>query len=132
MKRNLTKNKKKIAKNKTKKNVKNKKGYQEFEKKLLEMKEEISLSLSSTNKIETEKDIGDEIDDVTHTMEKEITFDLSANEKNMLKEIDIALAKIEKGTYGICELCGREIGEKRLKHIPYARYCIECQKKQDR
>jgi len=127
-----TTTKKKNIKKEIKKNIQKKKNYEELVKRLVEMKNEISLSLSSTQKIETEKDIGDEIDDVTHTMEKEITFDLSANEKNILKEIEIALSKIEKGTYGICELCGKEINEKRLKYIPYARYCIECQKKQDR
>jgi len=126
MKKNITKNKKTI------KNQKNIKDYAEFEKKLIEMKNEIISSLETTNKIEPDKDIGDEIDDVTQTMEKEIAFDLSENEKNILKEIDIALSKIAKGTFGICELCGKEIEPKRLKHIPYARYCIECQKKQDK
>ena len=126
MKKNITKNKKTI------KNQKNTKDYSELEKKLIEMKSEIISSLETTSKIESDRDIGDEIDDVTQTMEKEIAFDLSENEKHILKEIDIALSKIAKGTFGICELCGKEIEHKRIKHIPYARYCIKCQQKQDK
>jgi DnaK suppressor protein len=104
----------------------------EFKKKLLNLKMEIFSSLSNRKKTDVEKDIGDEIDDVVQTMEKEMMFDLSSNEKNILKDIENALKKIEKGNYGICELCGKKIEYKRLKHIPYARYCIECQKKQDK
>jgi DnaK suppressor protein len=104
----------------------------EFKEKLLNLKMEIFSSLSNRKKTDVEKDIGDEIDDVVQTMEKEMMFDLSSNEKNILKDIENALKKIEKGNYGICELCGKKIEYKRLKHIPYARYCIECQKKQDK
>jgi DnaK suppressor protein len=104
----------------------------EFKEKLLNLKMEIFSSLNNRKKTDVEKDIGDEIDDVVQTMEKEMMFDLSSNEKNILKDIENALKKIEKGNYGICELCGKKIEYKRLKHIPYARYCIECQKKQDK
>ena len=41
-------------------------------------------------------------------------------------EIDRALLRIEKGNYGICELCGKEIDEKRLDVLPQAGTCIEC------
>ena len=43
-----------------------------------------------------------------------------------LKEIDWALSKIEKKTYGICEMCDDKIGIKRLKVKPHARFCVEC------
>jgi len=104
----------------------------EFKEKLLNLKMEIFSLLNNRKKTDVEKDIGDEIDDVVQTMEKEMMFDLSSNEKTILKDIENALKKIEKGNYGICELCGKKIEYKRLKHIPYARYCIECQKKQDK
>jgi DnaK suppressor protein len=43
-----------------------------------------------------------------------------------LGDIDNALAKIESGTYGTCERCGKPIGEARLEAMPAARLCIEC------
>ena len=49
--------------------------------------------------------------------------------KNCLDEIDAALAKIEKGTYGICEACGKEIGDEILEIDPESRLCKECKMK---
>ena len=46
--------------------------------------------------------------------------------RETLSDIDNALAKIDAGTYGICERCGRPIGEDRLEAMPAARLCIEC------
>lgn len=43
-----------------------------------------------------------------------------------LKEIDIALKKIEDKTYGVCEMCDENIGVKRLKAKPHARFCVDC------
>ncbi len=43
-----------------------------------------------------------------------------------LEEIEIALKKIKKGNYGICEMCEDEIGIERLKIKPHAKYCITC------
>ncbi|PIP13117.1 MAG: hypothetical protein COX48_05185 [bacterium (Candidatus Stahlbacteria) CG23_combo_of_CG06-09_8_20_14_all_34_7] len=46
-----------------------------------------------------------------------------------IKEIDSAIQKISDNTYGICEICGGEIPEKRLKAIPFVRLCIKCSDK---
>ncbi len=43
-----------------------------------------------------------------------------------LKDINLALEKIDKGEYGICEKCGKEIKEERLKAYPEAKVCTEC------
>ena len=45
-----------------------------------------------------------------------------------LKNIDLALEKIKKGKYGMCEKCGKKIDEKRLKIYPEARICLKCKK----
>ena len=45
-----------------------------------------------------------------------------------LKNIDLALEKIKKGKYGMCEKCGKKINKKRLKIYPEARFCLKCQK----
>ncbi|MGH9624034.1 MAG: TraR/DksA family transcriptional regulator [Bryobacteraceae bacterium] len=57
--------------------------------------------------------------------------DLSARtadlRSRMLKEIDRALERVVRGSYGVCESCGQEISPARLKAIPWARYCVSCQ-----
>lgn len=49
---------------------------------------------------------------------------IAANREH-LDEIDAALARLDEGTYGVCETCGRPIGEARLDALPAARFCIE-------
>ena len=51
--------------------------------------------------------------------------------KETLEKIDHALEKLDQGTYGICEDCGTEISEQRLKAVPFAIYCIECKQKME-
>jgi DnaK suppressor protein len=41
-----------------------------------------------------------------------------------LKDIDDALRRLDDGTYGICEECGKPIDEARLEAMPWARYCV--------
>lgn len=48
-----------------------------------------------------------------------------------LTMMDEALGKLERGTYGICEECGKEIGEERLRVVPFALHCVECQKRRE-
>ncbi|HKN12665.1 MAG TPA: TraR/DksA C4-type zinc finger protein [Candidatus Binatus sp.] len=45
-----------------------------------------------------------------------------------LKAIDDAFSRLERGRYGICEKCKQEIPVERLKAVPFAAYCIDCQK----
>jgi RNA polymerase-binding transcription factor DksA len=46
--------------------------------------------------------------------------------RDTLSDIDVALAKIDDGTYGLCEQCGGAIGSARLEAMPAARLCIAC------
>ncbi len=48
-----------------------------------------------------------------------------------LTMMDEAMGKVERGTYGICEECGEEISEERLKIVPFALYCVNCQKRRE-
>ena len=52
-------------------------------------------------------------------------------EEHEIKEIDQALEKIQNGTYGICESCGKDIDLNRLELLPQARLCIGCAKESD-
>jgi DnaK suppressor protein len=53
---------------------------------------------------------------------------LEFNLEKRLKEIDLALEKIKKGNFGICEKCKKEIKLERLKINPAARFCTQCKK----
>ncbi len=46
-----------------------------------------------------------------------------------LEKMDTALRQLEDGTYGVCEVCGEEIDEERLKVMSFATTCVKCQKK---
>ncbi|HEY9157957.1 TraR/DksA family transcriptional regulator [Candidatus Binatus sp.] len=48
-----------------------------------------------------------------------------------LKAIDAALSRLERGRYGICEKCKEDIPIERLKAVPFAAYCIDCQKQRN-
>ena len=68
-------------------------------------------------------------DMATETFDRELDYTLEESGEHVLAEIDAALRRIEEGTYGRCENCGREIGEERLEAIPYTRLCIDCSRK---
>jgi RNA polymerase-binding protein DksA len=71
-------------------------------------------------------------DSASETYMRELDGGLEENAGHLLVEIDAALARIEAGTYGLCSVCGREIGEERLEAIPYATLCIEHKRAQER
>jgi DnaK suppressor protein len=54
---------------------------------------------------------------------------LSQRLKQDLSEVEHALEKIEKGTYGLCDLCGQPIAPERLKVLPQTGYCLSCKSK---
>jgi len=68
----------------------------------------------------------DEADIAALNMDSGRDYQIYLNQKKELEEIYEALRKIEKGTYGICEMCEEPIDEERLKIKPYAKYCIIC------
>lgn len=70
-------------------------------------------------------------DTATATYEREFDQGLEEGAQQTLDAITDALRKIEDGTYGTCEVCGRQIGEDRLAAIPWARLCIDDQRKAD-
>lgn len=95
-------------------------------KKLLEMREDLNRSVRRQGEIET-TDNGDSVDQAQLSIEKELLFELSDNERVTLDQIEAALRKIDKGTYGLCESCQKAIAKPRLEALPFARYCIQCQ-----
>ena len=62
------------------------------------------------------------------TQESEFTLELRTRdrERKLIKKIDDALVSLDAGEYGYCELCGVEIGIRRLEARPTATLCIDC------
>ena len=61
----------------------------------------------------------------TDNYEQEFTLGLVEKDRNLLREINSALAKIQNGSYGICEGTGKPIAKARLEAQPWARFSIE-------
>lgn len=72
-------------------------------------------------------DNGDSVDQASQSIEKELMFELSDNERTTLDMVEAAIRKIDNGTYGLCEATQKPITRARLEAIPYARYSIAYQ-----
>lgn len=62
----------------------------------------------------------------TLAVERERDLTLSAQARAAVEEIDLAVAKVHAGTYGLCETCGISIPKERLKALPHAALCVKC------
>jgi DnaK suppressor protein len=58
--------------------------------------------------------------------DQELTLSLLGSERQALDQIEAAIARIDDGSYGQCEKCGRAIPKARLEAIPYAARCVQC------
>jgi DnaK suppressor protein len=102
---------------------------------LLEMKNKLLAEIEAEIRAEreTNKDEGmDTYDLASEERDREISFILSSRERVKQQSIDEALAHIADGSYGICESCGLEIAEERLRALPFSRLCRDCQQDQER
>ena len=102
---------------------------------LLKMREELVHEIARRSKATTEpgaQDIGDVLDSVSEERTRELDMILTDREKRKLLQIDDALDRIEDGAYGQCEECGVKIPKARLKVLPFAKFCVECQEKNER
>ena len=77
-------------------------------------------------------DFPDEIDSASSEVTLAFQGRLRERERGLLAKIEGALEKIEDGVYGECEMCGGEIGVKRLEARPVAELCIDCKGEQER
>ena len=71
-------------------------------------------------------------DSGTETFEMEKNVSLLEQVDDELREIEAAFQRLERGTYGTCQACGRPIGDERLEAMPATRFCIEDQAKAER
>jgi RNA polymerase-binding protein DksA len=68
-------------------------------------------------------------DTATAMYDRELDEGLEEGARDTLVEIEAALQRIEDGTYGVCEVCGKPIGAERLAAIPWTRLCIDDQRR---
>jgi len=68
-------------------------------------------------------------DMATITYDRELDDGLEEGVQQTIAEIDAALDRMDAGTYGLCEVCGKPIGAERLAAIPWARLCIDDQRR---
>ncbi|MFG2221722.1 TraR/DksA family transcriptional regulator [Streptomyces sp. NPDC048644] len=74
----------------------------------------------------------DEADTGTKNITREHELSLASNAREMLLQTERALVRLDAGTYGLCENCGKPIGKARMQAFPRATLCVECKQKQER
>ena len=104
-------------------------------KKLVEQQQEIlSLYEHDLRVGQQASDEGTEdiVDRANNSYNREFMFALSDTERQLLIEIDEALTRMDSGTYGSCAHCSIDIANARLRALPWAKYCIDCQEQVER
>jgi len=112
----------------------NQKDLQRFKTMLEESRQTLLQSAKRTleeSNFDTD-DLPDEIDLASSEYNQSMVFRLRDREKFLLKKIDKALARIDDGTFGICERCEEEISIKRLEARPVTTLCIRCKEEQEK
>lgn len=101
-----------------------------WERKLTVEREELLATLQRLSD-ETRQTDADETKDVgdvcLSTLTKESLFQQRSQAQGRLRMIEMALTRIEEGSFGTCMLCGEEIKARRLEALPWASNCIHCQ-----
>ena len=78
-----------------------------------------------------EGNFADPTDRASHETDRNFVLRVKDRERKLVAKVKEALERIDDGTYGICELCGEPISEKRLEARPITTCCIECKKEEE-
>ena len=76
-------------------------------------------------------DVRDEGDEGEAMLQDSIRFSLISMKSEMAGRIDRALARLDEGRYGICDDCGADIAESRLRALPFAERCRPCEERRE-
>tara|TARA_R110000868_G_scaffold42681_2_gene144030 strand:- start:11245 stop:11625 length:381 start_codon:yes stop_codon:yes gene_type:complete len=101
---------------------------QSQKKKLIELKNQVLNSMKTTQVEDLQispEDSSEDGDLAQVVISQNVSFGLREREIKRLREIDVALRKIEEGTYGYCEVSEEPIEMKRLEKMPWARLSLE-------
>ena len=99
-----------------------------------EILKEIKIDISKYIKGENRQLVDTALDDGDWSvvdLSEDISLRHLSSHRDDLQRIDEAIRKIDEGTYGLCEDCGEEISEERLKILPYAIFCIDCKERRE-
>jgi len=113
----------------------NKRQRERYRKQLLAKRESLLQLVKAARTSETEgndkvaPDLGDR---ALSTVIRDLSYQLTAGQRDIVRRVDDALDRMEAGTYGICVSCEKKVQLDRLDAVPWARHCIECQELQDR
>lgn len=105
-------------------------------KALLEEREKLihqlnELGANENGDLRSDIDLGEGFADAAAiTAERTERLGIVESLKATLDSVNLALGKIDDGTYGICANCGKQIGAARLEGRPASRYCVDCKSKQ--
>jgi len=77
---------------------------------------------------ENEDNFPDPTDRASHETDRNFLLRVKDRERKLVGKVKEALARIDDGSYGICEICGEDIQDKRLEVRPVTTCCIECKK----
>lgn len=104
-----------------------------FRAQLLQKKQEIMADAGKTMTEMTDQttNVPDPNDRATLESGRSFELRIRDRERKLLSKIDEAIARIDDGSYGICEDCGEEIGLKRLEARPVTTLCIDCKTLQE-
>lgn len=102
---------------------------------LLDLRERLLNQMSGLAKESAEEMDGYSLhmaDSGTDNFDRDFALSLLSSDQDAIYEIDEALKRIQKGTYGICELTGKPIPKARLDAIPWTRFTVEAQAQLER
>jgi RNA polymerase-binding protein DksA len=110
-----------------------------YKKMLLQLRSKIAGDLQqiegdslSGNQPSHTGELSDVADLATDNYDRELNIGLASNEQQLLNDIDVALKRIEEGTYGLCEIYGTAIPKKRLLAMPYTRLSMKAQEEEEK
>jgi DnaK suppressor protein len=106
-----------------------------YRKKLQAKREDLVRNIERTEeegRAADEDTTVDLADKAANSYTKEFLFGKTNTERNLLRLIDEGLKRMKDGSFGECANCEKEIQQKRLEAVPWAKYCVECQEKQER
>ena len=107
----------------------------ELESQAQDLRGEIDEAENQSNEIQqaaSNEGSGDEADAGTKTFEREHEMSLANNSRDLLLQVERALARLDAGTYGRCENCGNPIPKPRLQAFPRATLCVSCKQREER
>ena len=80
----------------------------------------------------SDENFDDIVDRANNSFNRELMFLLSDTEREVLIRIEEAFERLDEGSYGCCTYCSGPISLARLRALPWARFCIDCQESEER